>query len=73
MLKEGVSLRGLIVIWLKSTFRAVDSTASICRRLDEAINITLLGKPDADLLGLFKENLIGGPGLVFPLSPTWPH
>jgi G:T-mismatch repair DNA endonuclease (very short patch repair protein) len=77
MLKEGLSLPGLAVVWL---FSVVERPLSIREafnrqrgdelyRYREAIRQTrqvrLLDDHDSDLYSLYKENTVGGPSLVF--------
>jgi G:T-mismatch repair DNA endonuclease (very short patch repair protein) len=78
MLKEGISLPGLAVVWL---FRVIERPLSIRQKFthedDSSLytsfrkailntrHVRLIDKQDSDLYKLYKSNTVGGPSLVF--------
>jgi hypothetical protein len=78
MLKEGISLPGLAVVWL---FRVIEHPQSIRQKFFYEDNsslyssfrkailntrhVRLIDQQDSDLYKLYKSNTVGGPSLVF--------
>ena len=78
MLKEGISLPGLAVVWLfrvierplsiRANFSREDNSSlynSIRRAVLASRHVRLIDAEDEDLYKLYKNNTVGGPSLVF--------